>query len=147
MFDLHAHTAVRKEQWVVYLKEGDQVVDFLSLVGAHGAVLAMESVRAEKSLRNQINRQVNCENANQDKTLDAAERQIAAIRLLEETGHLQKLSHALREAAELRIENPDASLQELSEMRPGITRSAMNHRLRKLVEAAANLHGAGEEDA
>lgn len=143
---LRAHTAIRREQWVVYLKEGDQVVDFLGIIGAHEAVLAMENVRAEKSLRNQVNRQVNCENANLDKTVDAAGRQMEAIACLERIGALHRLSPALREAAELRMAYPEATLQELSEAAPGLSKSAMNHRLRKLVELA-NQYRKGEGES
>ncbi|MBQ7514847.1 MAG: DNA-binding protein WhiA [Schwartzia sp.] len=131
----------RKEEYVVYLKEGDAISDFLSMMEAEAAVEAYEVARNVKEVRNQVNRLVNCETANINKTADAAARQIADIRLLEAKGLLAHLSEPLRETAAARLENPGATLSELAVIL-GAGRSGVNHRLRKLAQLA---HDEGEE--
>ncbi len=125
----------RKDEYIVYLKEGDAIVDFLSLMQAEEAVEAFEVARNVKEVRNQVNRLVNCETANINKTADAAARQIADIHLLESKGLLAKLPKALRDTAAARLENPGATLSELAAIL-GAGRSGVNHRLRKLAQLA-----------
>ena len=133
--------ADRKDSYIVYLKEGDAVIDFLAMLEAEQAVEAFEVARNVKEVREQVNRLVNCETANLQKAVDAAGRQLAEIKILAAAG-LEKLSPKLRAAAEARLENPEASLAELAEML-GITKSGMSHRMRKLGELARILDKEG----
>ena len=126
----------RKEEYIVYLKEGDAILDFLSMLGAEEAATAFEAARNIKEVRNQVNRLVNCETANLGKTANAAARQVAALRSLESEGRLAQLTPGLRAAAEARLAYPEASLSELG-VQLGIGRSGVNHRLRRLMELAA----------
>ncbi|HWR23767.1 MAG TPA: DNA-binding protein WhiA [Feifaniaceae bacterium] len=135
---LEAKTVRRKERTVVYLKEGDRIASFLALLGASTATLSFEDTRAEKELRNYINRTSNCETANIGKTVNAAGEQLEAIeRILRHKNH-KRLTPALRETAELRLHHPDASLQELADL-AGIGKSGMNHRLQRLLQIAERL--------
>lgn len=139
-FDLSSKTIARKNNFVVYLKEGDDIVNFLNIIGAHGALLDLENIRIYKGMRNNINRIVNCETANLGKTIDAAVRQIESIKYIKDFYGLSKLSPSLREIAELRLKNPEASLKELGEMLdPPIGKSGVNHRLRKLDKMAEEI--------
>ena len=139
-FDLSAKVTDRKHDYVVYLKDGDAITSFLRIIGAHNALFAFENVRVVKDMRNQVNRLVNCETANLQKTVNAAVRQIERINLIARKTGLGKLPANLREAAELRLAYPEATLQELVELSDGrIGKSGMNHRLRKLEEIAAVL--------
>lgn len=139
-FSLPVGLSERKQDYVVYLKGGDAITDFLQIIGAHNALLDFENVRVVKEMRNQVNRLVNCETANLQKTVNAAVRQAGSIQLLLENGLLEKLPKALRETALLRLEHPEASLQEMVELSTGkVSRSGLNHRLRKLEEMAAQL--------
>jgi DNA-binding protein WhiA len=122
----------------VYLKEGDAVIDFLGMVEADEAVESFEVARNVKEVREQVNRLVNCETANLQKAVDAAGRQLDIIRRLDAAGQLKALPPKVRAAAKVRLDNPDATLQELAEML-GISKSGMNHRMRKLKELAATL--------
>jgi DNA-binding protein WhiA len=136
-----AKEITRKETRLVYVKDSEQIVLLLSLMGAHAALLTMESVRVTKEVRNRVNRIVNCEQANIGKIMDAAQRQIAAIESIERNAAFQRLSPALRRMAEMRIEYPDLPLKELGELfSPPIGKSAVNHRLRKLEEIARDLN-------
>ncbi|MCR5758692.1 MAG: DNA-binding protein WhiA [Selenomonas sp.] len=128
----------RKDAYIVYLKEGDAIIDFLGMVEADEAVESFEVARNVKEVREQVNRLVNCETANLQKAVDAAGRQLAIIRQLEKEGNLVKLPPKVRAAAKARLENPAATLQELAEIL-GISKSGMNHRMRKLKEIAENL--------
>jgi len=144
-FDLNAKVVERKGNYVVYLKEGDQVVDLLNIVGAHNALLDLENVRVYKQMRNDVNRIVNCETANLGKIVDAAIRQIENIQYIKQTVGLGYLPENLAEIAELRVEYQDASLKELGEMlNPTIGKSGVNHRLRKIDEIANRLHESKE---
>lgn len=131
----------RRKQWhVIYLKEGEQIVAFLNIIGAHSALLDYENVRIYKDMRNQINRLVNCETANLNKTVDASLRQIENIKLIKDTIGLKHLPEALREISELRISYPDSSLKELGDMvSPPLGKSGVNHRLRKIEEIADKI--------
>ncbi|HWQ89265.1 MAG TPA: DNA-binding protein WhiA [Desulfitobacteriaceae bacterium] len=139
-FQLRAKVSRRKNWYVVYIKESEHIVLFLALIGAHHALLEFENVRVFKDVRNQVNRLVNCETANLNKTVVASVRQIDNINLIAETIGLAALPPALRDMAELRIESPDASLKELGEMlTPKVGKSGVNHRLRKIDELAEKI--------
>ncbi len=137
-YDCGAKIVLRKEKPVVYLKEGDRIAAFLTLIGASGATLAFEDVRAEKELRNYINRTSNCETANIGKTVNAAAEQVDAIRLLQERMGLNRLPLVLRETAELRLNYPEASLPELCEL-AGVSKSCIYHRLQRIVRLAREM--------
>lgn len=139
-FALEAKIVARKGHEVVYLKEGSQIVDALNVMGAHTALMDLENVRILKEMRNDINRRVNCETANINKTVAAAYRQQEAIRFLQKQGALQGLPQPLQEMAGLRMEYPQATIQELSAFcDPPVGKSGVNHRLRKLEEIAENM--------
>ena len=125
---------------ILYFKQSDYIEDFLTAIGAQVSAMGVMEAKVEKDLRNGVNRRVNCETANLTKVVDASMGQMAAIRALEEAGELDKLPGKLRETALLRKENPEATLQELAAMlEPPITKSAINHRMRKLLELARAL--------
>lgn len=127
----------RNSSFVTYFKQSDQIEDFLTLIGAPVAAMRIMSTKLEKGIRNSVNRRLNCDSANLDKAVEAAQSQGAAIRKLEEAGRLRKLPDKLRETAALRLEYPELSLSELAEIfDPPVTKSCLNHRLRKLVELA-----------
>ncbi|MBO5281608.1 MAG: DNA-binding protein WhiA, partial [Lachnospiraceae bacterium] len=133
---------LRKKYYVVYIKEGEGIVDLLNVMGAHVSLMNLENLRILKEMRNSINRRVNCETANITKTVNAAGRQIEDILYLREHYGLKKLSPGLREMAEVRLEYPDAPLKELGEyLDPPVGKSGVNHRLRKLSELAEQLRG------
>lgn len=139
-FGLKSKTVVRRNSHIVYLKEGEQISDFLAVLGAHSHLLEFENVRIVKELRNKTNRIVNCENANLDKTINSAARQIADIKLIDSIRGINTLPDKLREAALLRLQNPEASLTELAEMSdPPLKKSGINHRFRKIEEIAQKL--------
>lgn len=128
----------RKDSYVIYLKEGDAVIDFLAMIEADKAVEAFEVARNVKEVRAQVNRLVNCETANLQKAVDAAGRQIADIRFLQSHTDFAKLPKKLRDTAEMRLLHPDVSMSELADLL-GITKSGLNHRLQKLREMALSL--------
>lgn len=141
-FSLGAKLIERKKHYVVYLKEGDKISDALKLIGAFQSLLSLENIRAFKEMRNNINRLVNCETANLDKTVNAAVRQIENINYIKENIGLEHLPEGLREVARLRLEYENASLKELGEMlTPKMGKSGINHRLRKLDKIAESLRG------
>ena len=130
----------RKGSYITYFKQSEAIEELLTEIGAPVAAMELMNAKAEKLLRNGVNRRVNCETANLTKVVDASMGQMAAIRALEEAGELDKLPGKLRETALLRKENPEATLQELAAMlEPPITKSAINHRMRKLLELARAL--------
>ncbi len=139
-FELDAKIILRKKSYVVYLKEGSQIVDLLNVMEAPVALMEMENVRILKEMRNSVNRQVNCETANLNKTVSAAAKQTEDIRLIEEKVGLNKLPEALQEIAGLRLTYPDASLKELSDLlTEPLGKSGVNHRLRKLSQIAEDI--------
>lgn len=141
-FGLNSKVIQRKNSYIVYLKEGEQIVDLLNIIGAHTALLELENIRIMKEMRNNVNRLVNCETANLSKTVNAAVRQVESIRLIEKEIGLQRLPQNLREIAELRLNYPDESLKELGEMlEPPVGKSGVNHRLRKIEKIADELRG------
>ncbi len=135
-FGLGAHVVQRKTNRVIYFKSSEEVGDVLNIIGAHAAYMELMNVRILKETRNQVNRRVNCETANLDKAVDAAQAQVAAIRRLRASGRLSTLSQGLRDAAEMRLLFPEAPLAELGKMLD-ISKSGINHRMRKLMEIAA----------
>ena len=125
---------------IIYFKQSDYIEDFLTAIGAPVCAMGVMEAKVEKDLRNGVNRRVNCETANLTKVVDASMEQIAAIRRLEEAGKLDELPVKLRQTAGLRMENPEATLTELAEMLdPPVSKSALNHRMRKLIELANEL--------
>lgn len=139
-FDLEAKIIKRKKYYVVYLKEGEGIVDLLNVMGAHRLLMELENLRVEKEVRNSINRQVNCEAANITKTVTAASKQIEAILYLQKHYGLSNLPDNLRQMAETRLEHPESSLQELGGyLNPPVGKSGVNHRLRKISEIAEKL--------
>ena len=138
-FSLSAKMTDRKNNYIVYLKDGDHITDFLSLIGAHQALLEFENVRIVKDMRNQVNRRVNCETANLNKVIRASVLHVACIRYLQEHGRYDLLPEKLKEAAELRLRYPDISLNELVEYTEGtVGKSGLNHRLKKIRQIAVN---------
>lgn len=136
-FDIPAKTTRRRGLFTVYLKGAEPIVTFLALVGAHRALLRTEDVRVMKSMRNDVNRLVNAETANLQKTADAAISQIEAIQLLDERRGTENLPPALQELARLRLEHPEVSLRELGELAdPPLSKSAVYHRVRRIEELA-----------
>ncbi len=136
-FGFHAKTVARNGSSILYLKQSESIEDFLTFLGAPVCAMEVMEAKMEKEMVNRVNRQVNCETANLTKVVDAAGEQIAAIRYLERRGVLETLPEKLRTTAQMRIENPEATLAELAEMcQPPVSKSAINHRMRKLVELA-----------
>ena len=139
-FSLDAKMKVRKKYYVVYMKEGENIADFLNITEAHKALMEFENTRIYKGMRNMVNRKVNCEAANITKTVNAATRQVEDIRLIREKMGLEGLPEPLRQMAYVRLENPQASLGELGKLLdPPVGKSGVNHRLRKLGELAKEL--------
>lgn len=130
-------TALRNGGQVLYIKQSELISDFLTYLGAPVAAMGIMEARLEKELNNKVNRRCNCDDANTSKVVEAAQEQLAAIRTLREQGMVSKLPLKLQQAIEAREQNPEASLTELAAMMvPAITKPAMNHRLKKIVEIA-----------
>ncbi|MCR5082782.1 MAG: DNA-binding protein WhiA [Parasporobacterium sp.] len=139
-FEIDAKIVARKKAYVVYIKEGAGIVDFLNVIEAHVALMDLENVRILKEMRNAVNRQVNCETANINKTITASMKQIEDIEYIRDSVGLETLSDNLKEMAYLRIEHPEANLNDLGRLlSPPIGKSGVNHRLRKISEIADNL--------
>ena len=133
-------SAVRNGSFVTYFKQSEHIEDFLTLVGAPVAAMDVMSAKMEKDLRNSVNRRLNCDNANLDKAVDAAQEQLDAIRKLMAAGLMEQLPDKLQQTASLRLENPELPLSELAdEFDPPVTKSCLNHRLRKILELAGAL--------
>jgi DNA-binding protein WhiA len=143
VFDLKAKTLERKKGYITYLKEAEKIAEFLNIIGAHSALLRFEDVRIIRDMRNSVNRLVNCETANLNKTIGASLRQVENIRYINDTVGLSILPDKLREIAELRVAYQDVTLKELGEMVSGgnISKSGINHRLRKIDEIADKMRG------
>ncbi|XCP84924.1 DNA-binding protein WhiA [Roseburia hominis] len=139
-FSLDAKIVPRKKSFVVYLKEGSQIVDMLNVMEAHVALMEFENVRILKEMRNSVNRKVNCETANINKTVSAAVKQIEDIKYIQETKGLDELPEGLKDMALTRLTYPEASLKELGGLlATPVGKSGVNHRLRKLSEIAEEL--------
>lgn len=130
-------TLQTKQKYSLYLKEGEEISKFLALIGANKAVMQFEDIRIQREMRGKVNRLVNCESANLNKTINASIEQIAAIKKLKETKKFNKLDDNLKEIANLRLENPDMSLIELGKLlKNPIGKSGVNYRLKKIMEIA-----------
>ncbi len=139
-FEIDAKVILRKKYYVVYLKEGEGIVELLGAMEAPVSLMNLENLRILKEVRNSVNRRVNCEAANITKTVNAASRQIEDIELLREKYGFQNLPENLRQMAQVRLEYPDAPLKELGEyLDPPVGKSGVNHRLRRLGEIAERL--------
>lgn len=139
-FQLEAKIVQRKKVYVVYLKEGAQISDALNVMEAHVALMEFENIRILKDMRNSVNRKVNCEMANINKTVSAAVKQTEDIRFIKETVGLEKLPDGLKDMALTRLTYPEATLKELgSLLNPPVGKSGVNHRLRKLSDMAEEL--------
>ena len=139
-FSIGAKMVLRKKNYVVYIKDGEEIVDMLNITGAHISLMNLENTRIMKDMRNSINRRVNCETANIAKTVNAATKQVEDIMFIRKNYGLHKLPDNLRQVAEVRLAYPEASLVELSQlMDPPVGKSGVNHRLRKLSELAERL--------
>ena len=135
----------RKNNFVVYLKESEQISDLLSIIGAHNALLSLQNTKIVKAMRNNVNRIVNCETANLSKTVNASVRQIENIKLIQDTIGISSLPENLQEIARIRLECEDMTLKELGEMlEHPIGKSGVNHRLRKIEEIANDLRSKQE---
>lgn len=138
-FSLKAKLTDRKNEYIVYLKDGESIISFLSVIGAHNAMMELENVRIVKEMRNNVNRAVNCETANLNKVVKAAVRQVSCIKYIDAHGGLAQLAPNLQEIARLRLTHPDVSLNDLVEYAGGLGKSGINHRLKKLQEIAVGL--------
>ncbi|OIU69576.1 DNA-binding protein WhiA [Rossellomorea aquimaris] len=145
-FGLNSKTLERKKGFITYLKEAEKITEFLNIAGAHNSLLRFEDVRIVRDMRNSVNRLVNCETANLNKTIGAALRQVENIKFIEKHVGLGVLPDKLREIAELRVTYQDVTLKELGEMVSGgtISKSGINHRLRKIDQIAEKIR-AGEK--
>lgn len=141
-YEIHAKVVTRKKYQVVYIKESEEIVELLNVIGAHISLMNLENLRILKDMRNSINRKVNCEAANITKTVNAATKQIDDIEYIKAHYGFDNLPDNLRQMAQLRLEYPDATLKELgSYLTPTVGKSGVNHRLRKLSELAEKLKG------
>lgn len=140
-FDLKAKMLERKKGYIIYLKDGEKISEFLTLIGAHNAMLYFEDVRILKDMRNSVNRLVNCETANLNKTVGAAMRQVENIKFIQNEVGLEVLPDKLREIAQLRVAHQEITLKELGEMVSSgpVSKSGVNHRLRKIDEIANKI--------
>ena len=147
-YGLNARKTERRSGYITYLKEAEKIADFLSLIGATNAMLKFEDIRIVRDMRNSVNRIVNCETANLNKIADASKKQIDNIKLIDAKVGIDKLPQKLQEVAIARLGHPEESLKNLGELIPGgpISKSGINHRLRKLNEIAEKIR-AGESIA
>lgn len=144
-FSLKAKLTDRKNDYIVYLKDGESIIKFLNVIGAHTAMMELENARIIKDMRNNVNRVVNCETANLGKVVKAALRQVNCIKFIETKMNINELPEALLFIARLRLAYPDASLNELVDHAEGLGKSGINHRLKKIEELALSL-GMKEEE-
>ena len=139
-FNINARVIKRRKYFVVYVKDSSQVVDLLNIMGAYNALMDMENVRIVKDMRNNVNRKVNCETANINKTVSAAVKQIEDIRLIQMSSAFDELPESLQEMAELRVRYPEATLAELGQLLDTpVGKSGVNHRLKKISLFADEL--------
>ncbi|GEK60123.1 DNA-binding protein WhiA [Marinococcus halophilus] len=140
-FGLTSKSLERKKGYILYIKESEKITEFLNIIGAHQALLYFEDVRIMKDMRNSVNRLVNCETANLNKTVGAALRQVENIQLVQAEVGLENLPEKIREIAILRVQHQDVTLKELGEMVPSgkVSKSGVNHRLRKIDQIAERI--------
>ena len=133
-------SVLRNSYHVTYFKQSEHIEDFLTLIGAPVAAMNVMTAKMEKDLRNSVNRRLNCDSANLDKAVEAAQEQLESIRKLQRAGLLDQLPDKLQLTAALRLENPELTLSELAEeFDPPVTKSCLNHRLRKITQLAKGL--------
>ena len=136
-FDVKSNKIEKSNQYAIYIKDGEEISKFLALLGANKSVLRFEEIRVQREMNNKINRIVNCETANLNKTINASIEQVEAIRKLKKSGKFEKMNEPLKEIAQLRLENPNASLVELGKMlKKPVGKSGVNYRLKKIMEIA-----------
>ena len=140
-YNLNSRLTKRRNGYIVYIKEAEKISNFLTLIGATNAMLKFEDIRIVRDMRNSVNRLVNCETANMSKIASASSKQISNIKFIDEKVGINNLPEKLRVVANLRLNNAEVSLQELSDLMPNekISKSGMNHRLRKINEYADKL--------
>lgn len=139
-FSINAKIIKREKEYMLYLKDGEEISEFLALIGANSSVIKFEEIRVLKETRNDINRLVNCETANLNKTINASVKQIEDIKLIKKKNKFSSLPENLQEIAELRLANPDISLIELGKLlKEPIGKSGVNHRLKKISLIAEEL--------
>ena len=139
-FNINPRIIKKEKEYMLYLKDGEEISEFLALIGANSSVIKFEEIRVIKETRNDINRLVNCETANLNKTINAAVKQIEDIKLIKKKRKFAALPESLQEIANIRVENPDVSLAELGKMlSEPIGKSGVNHRLKKLSAIAEEL--------
>ncbi len=139
-FDISSKQIKLKNKYLIYIKDGEKISEFLALIGASRAVMEFEDIRIEKEMRGKVNRLVNCKTANLNKTINASVEQISAIKKLKESKKFNKLNDNLKEIANLRLENPNMSLIELGKLlKQPLGKSGVNYRLKKIVEIANDI--------
>ena len=136
-YDIKSNLTEKNGEYAIYLKDGEEISKFLALIGANKAVLKFEEIRVQREMNNKINRIVNCETANLNKTINASIEQIEAIKKLKKNKKFEKMDDSLKEIAELRLQNPNASLVELGKLlKQPVGKSGVNYRLKKIMEIA-----------
>ena len=136
-FEIKSNIIEKNNQYAIYIKDGEEISKFLALLGANKSVLKFEEIRVQREMNNKINRIVNCESANLNKTINASIEQVEAIRKLKRNGKFEKMDEHLKEIGELRLKNPNASLAELGKMlKTPVGKSGVNYRLKKIMEIA-----------
>lgn len=138
-FSLNCKIIQHKGKMMIYINNSDDVTDFLNIVGAHNTLMEYENVKIIKSLRNDVNRKVNCETANLNKIVKTAVKQVECIKYIEKTIGINELPVNLSIAARIRLEHPDDSMSDLVEYFDGLGKSGINHRLKKICEIARQL--------
>ena len=139
-FNIKSNLIKKNNEYTIYLKDSDEISKFLALLGANKSVLKFEEIRVQRDMNNKVNRLVNCETANMNKTMNAAIEQIEIISKLKKNGEFEKLDDTLKEIANLRLENPSATLTELGKMlKTPIGKSGVNYRLKKVIEMGKNI--------
>src|SRR5699024_4774010 len=133
-YQLHARELQRRNGFIVYIKEAEKITEFLGLIGANNALFKFEDVRIVRDMRNSVNRLVNCETANMNKTIGASVRQMESIKYIKKTVGLDALPVRLKEIAEIRLQHPEVTLKEIGELLPSgkLSKSGVNHRLKKI---------------
>lgn len=137
---IKARIIKRRDKYIIYLKEGEDISNCLAFIGASSSVLRFEEIRVMREMRNQINRKVNCETANLTKTVNASYEQVKAINKVKKSKYWKELEAGVQEIANLRLENPEISIEALGKkLNPPISKSGANHRLRKIMEIANEI--------
>lgn len=140
-FDIKCNIIEKNKEYTIYLKDGEEISKTLALLGANKSVIKFEEIRVKREMNNKVNRLVNCETANMNKTINASVEQIEIIKKLKQNGEFEKLEEPLKEIAQLRLQNPSASLIELGKMlKIPIGKSGVNYRLKKVIEIGKKIN-------